>query len=119
IGRSPLRLGFLLIPLLGCFALSPMAQAVCQAGCFTNQNTVLGDDALLNNTGANNTAIGFNELFSNTTGIYNTAIGFKALFANTSVANTAIGSQALSNNTTGSHNIALCDLAESNLTTGD
>src|SRR4029434_4438792 len=29
IGRSPLRLGFLLIPLtLGCFALSPLARAV-------------------------------------------------------------------------------------------
>src|SRR6266480_550326 len=66
IGRSPLRLGFFLIPLvLACFALSPQARAVCQEGCLTNGNTVLGDDALLNNTSVNNTAIGFNALFFN------------------------------------------------------
>ena len=35
---------------LGCFGLSPQARAVCQEGCLTNNNTVLGDDALLNNT---------------------------------------------------------------------
>jgi hypothetical protein len=33
---------------LGCFALSPQARAVCQEGCLTNDNTVLGDNALLN-----------------------------------------------------------------------
>src|SRR2546425_2134600 len=50
--RSPLR-AFLLIPsVLACFALSPYARAACQEGCLTNQNTVLGDDALLNNTGS-------------------------------------------------------------------
>jgi hypothetical protein len=38
---------------LGCFGLSPQARAVCQEGCF--QNTVLGDDALLNNLGSANT----------------------------------------------------------------
>jgi hypothetical protein len=36
---------------LVCFVLSPQARAVCQEGCLTNQNTVLGDDALLNKTG--------------------------------------------------------------------
>ncbi len=51
IGRSPLRLGFLLIPLaLACSALSPKAQAACQEGCLTNQNTVLGDDAFFSLT---------------------------------------------------------------------
>ena len=65
---------------LGCFGLSPQARAVCQEGCLTNHNTVLGDDALLNNTtGIDNTAIGFNALFSNTTGIDNTATGVSAL----------------------------------------
>src|SRR5437773_11012104 len=63
--RSPLR-AFLLVPLvLACFAISPQARAVCQVGCLTNQNTVLGDDALLNITGTDNTAIGFNALLSN------------------------------------------------------
>src|SRR5947207_15821366 len=81
ISRSPLRLGFLLIPLaLACFALSPQAGATCQEGCLTNQNTVLGDDALISNTGVDNTAIGFQALHSNTTGSYNTATGDDALY---------------------------------------
>ena len=33
-----------------CFAFSPEADAACQEGCLTNNNTVLGDDALLNTT---------------------------------------------------------------------
>jgi hypothetical protein len=53
---------------LACFALSPQARATCQEGCLTNDNTVLGDDALLNNSGNDNTAIGFNALVNNTTG---------------------------------------------------
>src|SRR2546430_4116241 len=58
-------------------ALSPQARAVCQQGCdLTNQNTFLGDDALISNTtGIDNTAIGFEALFSNTTGGNNTASG--------------------------------------------
>jgi hypothetical protein len=42
-----------------CFALAPQARAVCQEGCLTNNNTVLGDDALVSNTtGFENTATG-------------------------------------------------------------
>ena len=109
IDRSPLRLGFLLIPLvLACFAFSPQARAVCQEGCLTNNNTVLGDDALLSlTTGVTNTAIGSNALFNNTEGSANTAIGFVALFSDTTGgSNTAIGTGALYSNTTGSFNIA-------------
>src|SRR5206468_8851404 len=103
IDRSPLRLGFLLIPLLlTCFALSPRAQGACLEGCLTNQNTVLGDDALLNNTGTFNTATGFHALSNNTTGFDNTATGSYALVANTvGYDNTATGSYALVANTTG------------------
>src|SRR2546423_10140311 len=69
IGRSPLRHVLLLIPLaLACFALVPQARATCQEGCLTNGNTVLGDDALLNNTGTNNTATGSGALSANTIG---------------------------------------------------
>ena len=68
INRVPRQLA-LLIPLaLASLALLPQARAVCQEGCLTNNNTVLGDDALVKNTGTDNTAIGFNALFSNTTG---------------------------------------------------
>ena len=108
--RSPLRLGFLLIPLLlASFGLSPQARAVCEEGCLTNENTVLGDDALLNNrTGFDNTAVGFNALLSNNTGASNTAIGFNALLSNTSgLSNTAIGDGALLNNINGEFNAAI------------
>jgi hypothetical protein len=103
--RSALR-AFLLIPLaLACFALSPQARAVCQEGCLTNQNTVLGDDGLLNNTGMSNTAIGASALFSNTTGGFNTANGNQALQNNTTGSNnTANGNQALLSNITGNSN---------------
>ena len=48
---------------LACFGLSPQARAVCHEGCdLVNGNTFLGDDALLSNTNANNTAIGSNAL---------------------------------------------------------
>jgi hypothetical protein len=86
---------------------SPQARATCQEGCLTNFNTVLGDDALLNNTGGENTAIGFEALLSNTGGYYNTAIGAFALNYNTTGGgNTAIGLNALVSNTTGGSNTA-------------
>jgi len=74
---------------------------LAKTGCLTNQNTVLGDDALLNNTGSYNTAIGVDALFSNTIGSSNTAIGVGALYSNTIAgSNTAIGFEALNSNTT-------------------
>src|SRR4030095_14648414 len=82
---------------LACFAPAQQARAVCQEGCLTNDNTVLGDDALLNNTaGFNNTAIGPGALFDNTNGFDNIAIGSVALRLNTSGSNnTAIGVSTL------------------------
>jgi hypothetical protein len=66
-------LPLLIALMLGCFGLSPQARAICQEGCLTNLNTVLGEDALFSNTsGAFCTAIGFNALFSNTSGDSNT-----------------------------------------------
>jgi hypothetical protein len=95
--------------MLGCFALSPTAQAFCREGCdVSNSNTFLGDEALSSNTtGSSNTAIGFNALFSNTIGFFNTAIGSAALTSNTTgISNTANGVAALLNNTTGNDNTA-------------
>jgi hypothetical protein len=95
-----------LILALACFGLSPTARAVCQEGCLANDNTVLGDDALLNNgIGVQNTAIGFNALFSNTVASFNTATGFWALYSNSDgIANTATGNRALYSNTGGHYN---------------
>src|SRR5439155_354671 len=111
INHSPLRGAFILIALVlafAWFALSPHARATCQEGCLTNNNTVLGDDALLNNTtGHDNTATGFDALLHNMIGSNNTANGSNALFSNTKGSlNTATGSSALVNNTTGSNNTA-------------
>jgi len=111
ISRSPLRRGLLLNALalaFACFALAPQARAVCQEGCATNLNTVLGEDALISlNGGVSNTAVGFEALYSNTGGYYNTGIGAFALqFNTTGGENTAIGYGALADNTTGLYNTA-------------
>src|SRR5207237_10291140 len=100
-------------------ALSPAARAVCRDGCFTNDNTVLGDNALLKvTTGNSNTAVGVSALTNDTTGSSNTAVGFDALGTNTSaINNTAIGSEALESNTTGNDNTDIGTHALNNNTT--
>src|SRR5713101_649807 len=118
--RSPLR-AFLLIPfVLACFALSPQARAVCQEGCLTSFNTVLGEDALFSlTTGEENTATGYQALYFNTTGNFNTAIGAFALQSNTTgFGNTATGSAALLNSSTGFENTAIGGAALLNSSTG-
>jgi trimeric autotransporter adhesin len=111
IGRSPLRLGFLLIALaLACFAVLPTAQAVVPApdGGYPGNNTAEGEDALSSlTTGTDNTAMGFHALYSNTTGSLNTANGVEALHSNTTgLDNTANGWEALFSNTTANGNTA-------------
>jgi len=104
---------------LACFALSPQARAVCQEGCLTNNNTALGDDVLLNNTGSFNTAIGASALISNTTGNLNTALGEEALVSNTTgTENVAIGDSSMFKNTQGTRNTATGHNALSNYTSG-
>ena len=94
--------------MLGGFALPPQARAVCQDGCFDNQNTVQGDDALKNTRNTGNTAFGFQALTANTDGNFNTATGSIALESNTTgEANTGIGADALAGNTTGNDNTAI------------
>jgi hypothetical protein len=128
---------FTLAIVLACLAFPPRARADCRDGCASDANTFLGDNALSNNTGGFNTAVGSGALGLNTTGADNTANGAEALFFNTTgnnntangaVAlfnntsgdgNTAAGVEALNNNTSGSGNIALGNAAGENLTTGD
>jgi uncharacterized coiled-coil protein SlyX len=118
ISQSPLRRRFSVV-LLACaftFALSPMARAVNPPpdGGYPGYNTAEGDGALQSVTpdpntsrGFENTAVGFDALFSNTIGSSNIATGFQALFSNTTgSANTATGVDALYANTSGSNNTA-------------
>ena len=65
------------------------------------ENTAVGDQALISNVGAANTATGFKALFSNANGNNNTAIGADALLSNTNGSdNTAMGYNALASNAT-------------------
>ena len=89
-------------------------------------NTAVGVSALNSNSinYGSNTAIGYNSLYTNTTGQYNTsigsyslqfnstggsntAIGDYALANNTSSDNTAVGASSLRNNTSGQYNVAV------------
>jgi len=85
-----------------------------------NQNTAIGDQALFSNTtGYQNAANGYQALFHNTGGLANTANGTNALFSNTTgYENTAIGGAALQSNTTASGNTATGASALKENTTG-
>ena len=74
-----------------------------------DDNTALGQDTLFSNTtGIQNTALGKVALYQNTTGTSNTAVGVAALYLNTTgVENTAVGRQALCVNDIGSYNVAV------------
>jgi hypothetical protein len=87
--------GLLFISLLiGCFAISPIAQAQVEFG---NGNTAAGHNALESlTTGAHNTALGAGALFSLTITDNNTALGWRALRENMAHNNTATGAGALS-----------------------
>lgn len=90
-----------------------------------NNNTAIGYRALKNNdiyggTISNNTAVGCQSLFWNTTGIDNTSVGALALIQNTFGSNgVAMGRNALTANTEGDDNVALGSSALSQITTGD
>jgi hypothetical protein len=120
--RAPLCAFFLVLFVLACFALSPIARAVDPPpdGGYPNGNTAEGEDALLSlTTGEFNTAIGFQALFNNLTGNGNTATGSNALGSNTTgSSNTACGASALASNTQGSFNTATGGVALLNNTTG-
>lgn len=73
-----------------------------------DRNTALGIDALVLNTGSDNTATGWGALASNAIGATNTATGANALGLNTSgKRNTAMGADALGDNDAGNNNTAV------------
>src|SRR5213593_4207744 len=87
---------FLILFVLACLALLPVAQAAPppKGEDRGNGNSAAENVQALNlsTTGSNNTAHGWFSLFSNTSGSSNTADGFRALYGNTSgFQNTADG----------------------------
>ena len=88
-----------------------------------NSNTAIGALTLRSNTtAANNTAVGHNSSVHNTTGVNNTSIGYSSLLGQsgltTGSGNTAIGNQVLNQITTGSTNTGLGISAGFSITTG-
>lgn len=72
------------------------------------------------NTGATNTGIGFQSLFSNTSGSDNVSVGYYSLYTNTTGSvNTAVGAGTLYFNQTGNFNTAFGGGALLNNTTGN
>ncbi|HZU43535.1 MAG TPA: tail fiber domain-containing protein [Terriglobales bacterium] len=108
-----------------------IGQGALTSNIFGVENTAVGAGALTNNVGPNNcsncgnnnTAIGFQAMFSNGSpsnngGSFNTAMGNNALFKtdgiselNEATSNTGIGNNALTSNTIGSFNTAVGDSA--------
>ena len=73
-----------------------------------------------NNSGSNNTAVGFEALDENMNGTGNTAVGTFSLFGNMSGANNvALGLGTLQNNSSGASNIAVGVSALQSNTTGN
>ena len=71
-------------------------------------STAIGYRALINSTGSNNTALGFQALLNTGTGYNNVGIGYNALGLNTGgFNNLAIGGSALETNQGGNENVAL------------
>ena len=104
------------------------ADATVQNTAFTGLNqsatpfaTSLGYQALNSNTGANNTAVGYQAGYTNTVGTYNTFLGYQAGYTSAGtgvVANTFIGQAAGYSVTTGSQNTFVGGAAGYYVTTG-
>ncbi len=114
-----MKIRFRLIIAGAVFGLSQFTWAQCPEICDNNENTALGQSALVNNaTGMNNTAVGFQAL-RNSNADGNTATGYQALLSNSSgTFNTAYGQQALSSSTTASEHTALGAFALAGFTVG-
>ena len=81
-----------------------------------SNNTAVGYQAMFGvigtSTGANNAALGWQSLYSNTSGTSNSALGYAALYSNTTgSSNSAMGYFALSGNISGSNNSAMGQVA--------
>lgn len=74
-----------------------------------SQNTAVGSSALfggINAAASNNTAVGFQSLYSISTGYGNVANGWQALYSNrTGIYNTATGAEALYSNDANANNV--------------
>lgn len=83
-------------------------------------NTAVGYQTMyINTTGAGNTALGYEALKNLGSNSGNTAIGFEALKGNTGGFNTSVGYKSTEGATTAFRNVSIGGFAHSFLTTGD
>jgi Chaperone of endosialidase len=110
---------FLSLVAMAYWGATPAAQADCREGC-SGDNTFLGEDALLSNSGTLNTAVGYLALKENVFGTWSTAVGAYALINSTSsMQNTAVGAFAMQDNQSSQLNTAVGASAMQSNTTGD
>jgi hypothetical protein len=110
---------FLSLVAMACWGATPAAQAECREGC-DGDNTFLGEDALLANSGTLDTAVGYLALNENVFGSWSTAVGAYALANSTSsMQNTVVGAFAMQDNQSSQLNTAVGALAMKSNTTGD
>jgi hypothetical protein len=102
-----------------------MALTQVQPGMLTGNNPAIptsvgvGTQALNSNSGANNTAVGYQALRSNTTAVFSTAVGYQAGYAATASYNTMFGAGAGSGASfTGNENTLVGYYAGNALTSG-
>jgi trimeric autotransporter adhesin len=74
--------------------------------------------SLYSNTASNNTAVGFEAAYTNTSGTEITAVGYQALKLSTGAYNTAVGNNSMAATTTGNQNTAVGRTSLSVNTTG-
>jgi hypothetical protein len=74
--------------------------------------SLMGSTTAANNTGQNNTSVGYRAMMSNTSGHDNVGLGKEVLYNNTTGGNNiSIGTTTLYSNTSGSSNVAIGDAA--------
>jgi hypothetical protein len=81
--------------------------------------TGIGTSSLNSNTGAYNTAMGYQSLYTNSSATSSTAFGYKSLYTNNGTCNSAFGYGALEDNTSGTYQTAFGVNALANSTIGD
>lgn len=88
-----------------------------QRGGDPSNVAVGGENLMVNQSGYQNTAVGYGALRASTSA-FNTAMGYAAALVTTGTSNTVVGAQALYANTTGSNNVAFGDSAIRSIVSG-
>ncbi|MBK9449679.1 MAG: T9SS type A sorting domain-containing protein [Bacteroidetes bacterium] len=105
--KNLLLLSMVLLCMTATFAQSNVSYNINNVPIGGAYNTAFGFQSLTSASGSRNSALGYEALKANTSGIFNTGIGEHALTANTWGAyNTAVGSQTMNANSTGIANTA-------------